>query len=404
MATIEIRNLSKAYGSGTRLHDRQAGNSRRRPRAGTHGGVTVLHDLSIQAEQGEFLTLLGPSGCGKTTTLRCLAGLERPDAGSIVMSGHVVADAEQRVFMPPNKRSIGMVFQSYALWPHMTVRANVAYPLRHRRSNPADRHKTVDQILETVGMAAYAERLVTDLSGGQQQRVALARAMVAHPECLLFDEPLSNLDAKLRRSMRREIRAAHDVSGATSVYVTHDQEEAITLSDRIVVLRDGYIQQVGTPRDIYRRPRNRFVADFVGFENIVSAVVTRRAGDGATLSVPGTEGSLRADHAVAAVGDTVDVAIRAEHIQITAASVRDPASDALTGTVLSRTFAGESTEYAIDLGSQRLLARLQESDQASGRDAGPAVGERVDIRVDPAHVVSLHDETRPTEVPATGPA
>src|SRR6201996_2702603 len=262
MARVEIKGLSKSYGE----HE-------------------VLRDLSIEVGDGEFLTLLGPSGCGKTTTLRCVAGLERADGGEIRIGGTVVASAPGRVFVPPNRRDIGMVFQSYALWPHMTVAGNVAYPLRMRRKAGGDIGRQVAGILETVGMAAYAQRQVTDLSGGQQQRVALARAMVARPGLLLFDEPLSNLDAKLRRDMRREIRAAHDASGGSSIYVTHDQEEAITLSDRVVVLRTGVVQQVGTPRDIYEHPANTFVADFVGYDNILAGTVAGTSGRGCAVTL-----------------------------------------------------------------------------------------------------------------------
>ena len=189
----------------------------------SYADTAVLHELTLGAADGEFLTLLGPSGCGKTTTLRFLAGLERSDGGAISIDGTVVVDPARKLFVPPNKRDIGMVFQSYALWPHMTVFGNVVYPLRMRRTERAGRRARVMEILETVGMARYAQRQVTELSGGQQQRVALARAMVAAPRLLLFDEPLSNLDAKLRRSMRKEIRQAHDLSGATSIYVTLDQ-------------------------------------------------------------------------------------------------------------------------------------------------------------------------------------
>ncbi len=262
MAAVEIQGLTKSYG------DNQ-----------------VLSDLNIEVGDGEFLTLLGPSGCGKTTTLRCVAGLERADGGEIRIGGTVVASGAGRVFVPPNKRDIGMVFQSYALWPHMTVAGNIAYPLRMRRKGGGDVRRQVAQILETVGMAAFAQRHVTDLSGGQQQRVALARAMVAKPGLLLFDEPLSNLDAKLRRDMRREIRAAHDASGGASVYVTHDQEEAITLSDRVVVLRGGVVQQVGTPRDIYEHPVNTFVADFVGYDNILAGTVAGTSARGCTVTL-----------------------------------------------------------------------------------------------------------------------
>jgi iron(III) transport system ATP-binding protein len=371
MATIDINGLSKSYGD-----------------------VAVLHDLDLRAADGEFVTLLGPSGCGKTTTLRCLAGLEHPDAGRISVGGRVVAAPREKVFVPPNRRSIGMVFQSYALWPHMTVFANVAYPLRRRRPGGLDPRTAVMEILATVGMDGYAHRQVTDLSGGQQQRVALARAMVARPELLLFDEPLSNLDAKLRRTMRREIRAAHDASGATSLYVTHDQEEAITLSDRVIVLREGTVQQVGTPQEIYRTPGNRFVADFVGFDNILRTTLDRRGPEGATLRLAGVDGSVAAALGeTAAAATEVAVAIRAEHVRIApvgALSLDGPGT--LRGQVQSRTYTGEHFEYVVTVGAQALLVRSEDVASLAGLEAGAAV----DVRLDPAHCVVVADDVPST--------
>src|SRR6201996_5565644 len=335
MARVEIKGLSKSYGE----HE-------------------VLRDLSIEVGDGEFLTLLGPSGCGKTTTLRCVAGLERADGGEIRIGGTVVASAPGRVFVPPNRRDIGMVFQSYALWPHMTVAGNVAYPLRMRRKAGGDIGRQVAGILETVGMAAYAQRQVTDLSGGQQQRVALARAMVARPGLPLFDEPLSNLDAKLRRDMRREIRAAHDASGGSSIYVTHDQEEAITLSDRVVVLRGGVVQQIGAPRDIYEHPVNSFVADFVGYDNILAGTVAETSDRGCAVVLgeggrggggeSGGAGPVWAANGQvkdATAGASVLVAVRAEHLAVEPlAAAGDIPDGALAGLVGSRTYTRQHGE------------------------------------------------------------
>jgi iron(III) transport system ATP-binding protein len=384
MARVEIKGLTKSYGE----HE-------------------VLRDLNIEVGEGEFLTLLGPSGCGKTTTLRCVAGLERADGGEIRIGGTVVASAPGRVFIPPNRRDIGMVFQSYALWPHMTVAGNVAYPLRMRRRASGNIGQRVAGILETVGMAAYAQRQVTDLSGGQQQRVALARAMVARPGLLLFDEPLSNLDAKLRRDMRREIRAAHDASGGSSIYVTHDQEEAITLSDRVVVLRAGVVQQVGTPRDIYEHPVNTFVADFVGYDNILAGTVAETSDRGcavrlATSAADGAEPIWAANGQVkdVTVGASAFIAVRAEHLAVEPlAAAGDAPAGTLPVVVSSRTYAGDHVEYVVEAGEQRLLVRMtaeQAAEQAGAQhataEAGLAVGEKAAVRFKPARTVVIKDD------------
>jgi iron(III) transport system ATP-binding protein len=381
MAAVEIRALTKSYGE----HQ-------------------VLRDLNIEVAEGEFLTLLGPSGCGKTTTLRCVAGLERADGGEVRIGGTVVASGASRVFVPPNKRDIGMVFQSYALWPHMTVAANVAYPLRMRRKAGGSTRQQVADILETVGMAAYAQRHVTDLSGGQQQRVALARAMVAKPGLLLFDEPLSNLDAKLRRDMRREIRAAHDASGGSSIYVTHDQEEAITLSDRVVVLRGGVVQQVGAPRDIYEHPVNSFVADFVGYDNILAGTVAETSDRGCAVVLGGGGGSGAGERGGAGpvwaangqvkdatAGGSVLVAVRAEHLTVEPlAAAGDIPDGALAGLVGSRTYTGQHVEYVVEVGAQRLLARMT-VEQHAAAGAGLAVGEKVAVRFNPDRTVVIRE-------------
>jgi iron(III) transport system ATP-binding protein len=373
MAGVEIQGLIKSY-----------------------GGNRVLSRLSLSVGEGEFLTLLGPSGCGKTTTLRCVAGLERADGGEIRIGGTVVASGASRVFVPPNKRDIGMVFQSYALWPHMTVAGNVAYPLRMRRSGSGGSVKQrVAEILETVGMAAYAQRHVTDLSGGQQQRVALARAMVAKPGLLLFDEPLSNLDAKLRRDMRKEIRAAHDASGGASIYVTHDQEEAITLSDRVVVLRTGVVQQVGTPKEIYEHPVNAFVADFVGYDNILTGTVASVTDRGAVVSLGDGVGRVLAasgqDRPTTA-GGSVQVAVRAEHLVVEPLLAAGDAPDgSLAGLIGSHTYTGQHVEYVVEVGKQRLLVRMSEEEHAA---AGPglAIGEKAAVRFNPNRTVVIRED------------
>jgi iron(III) transport system ATP-binding protein len=377
MAAVEIQGLTKSYGE-----------------------QQVLRNLNIEVGEGEFLTLLGPSGCGKTTTLRCVAGLERADGGEIRIGGTVVASGAGRVFVPPNRRDIGMVFQSYALWPHMTVAGNVAYPLRMRRRAGGNIKQQVAEILETVGMSPYAQRHVTDLSGGQQQRVALARAMVAKPGLLLFDEPLSNLDAKLRRDMRREIRAAHDASGGSSIYVTHDQEEAITLSDRVVVLRGGVVQQIGTPEDIYSRPVNTFVADFVGYDNILAGTVAEASDRGCAVALGGSEGdggtgpvwAANGQVKSVAAGESVFVAVRAEHLAVESlAAAGDVPDAAIAAVVGSRTYTGQHVEYVVEVGSQRLLVRLSAEQQAAA-GAGLAPGEKAAVRFNPDRTVVIKDD------------
>src|SRR5690349_13761373 len=234
-----------------------------------YGDVPAVRGVSFTVRPGEQLTLLGPSGCGKTTTLRAIAGLEQPSGGEIRIGGAPVYSAARRVNVPAEKRGLSMVFQSYAIWPHMSVFENVAYGLRVRGERKDAIAAKVARALDMVQMRAFAQRGASQLSGGQQQRVALARAFVFQPAVLLFDEPLSNLDAKLRADMRIELRALQHRLGITSVYVTHDLEEALAMSDRIVVMRDGAIAQIGSPADIYYAPRNAFVADFVGSANLV---------------------------------------------------------------------------------------------------------------------------------------
>lgn len=246
-----------------------------------YGDVTAVTDLSLEVVEGEMLVLLGPSGCGKSSTMRSVAGLERPTAGSITIGGQTVFDAERGIEIPPNKRRTGMVFQSYAIWPHMTVERNVDYPLR-RNGTPRSQWKALtEKALELVGLEDLGSRGASRLSGGQMQRVALARSVVMEPEVLLLDEPLSNLDAKLRERLRFELKAIQRRLNLTSIYVTHDQSEALALADRIVVMREGLVEQVGSPMEVYRNPKNRFVADFLGVTNVwpVEAVLRSEGGD-----------------------------------------------------------------------------------------------------------------------------
>ncbi len=363
----------------------------------------VLRGLDLAVDDRELVTLLGPSGCGKTTTLRCVAGLERPDSGEVYIGEEIVASPEKRVFVPPNRRDIGMVFQSYALWPHMSVFANVAYPLRVRRLARREVASRVGEALASVGMEAYGRRPVTDLSGGQQQRVALARALVARPRVLLLDEPLSNLDAKLRVAMRKEIRTAHERAGTTSLYVTHDQAEAIALSDRVVVVHDGAIQQVGAPIEIYRRPANRFVAEFVGFENVVGATVGEVRDGALALALEGSELLVWTRPEVSGDppgrGARTLIAVRAEDLRLVSRRAGESATDdALpTGTIVSRAYAGERWEYGVELPCGSLTVRCPD-------EAEPSLspGEQVGVDFASGRVVLLPDPDREQTAAAMG--
>jgi iron(III) transport system ATP-binding protein len=285
------------------------------------GAEQAVRDVNLAVEQGEFVTLLGPSGCGKTTTLRCIAGLERPDTGEIRIGGDVVAAPERGIYLTPEDRNIGMVFQSYAVWPHMTVFDNVAYGLRVRRAPAAVIKERTTRALELVGLPHLADRYATKLSGGQRQRVALARAIVYEPRVVLFDEPLSNLDAKLREQMRVElVRLQHEV-GITSIYVTHDQAEALVMSDRVVVMNQGVIQQIGDPQTIYAQPANAFVANFIGVANLMPGRMLGRTGEFCDVEVSVGEGHaplrLQAAGGKGAVsGQEVTLSLRPEDIAI----------------------------------------------------------------------------------------
>lgn len=245
------------------------------------GDVDAVNGINLEVREGEFLVLLGPSGCGKTTTLRCIAGLERIDAGEIFLGDMLVSG--KNIFVPAEKRKLGMVFQSYAIWPHMTVFGNVAYPLKIQKVPTSEIRERVAKVLNTVGLGGLQNKSATMLSGGQQQRVALARSIVSEPRMLLFDEPLSNLDSKLRERMRFELREMQKKLGITSVYVTHDQAEAMVVSDRIAVMNRGRIEQVGTAQELYEDPKNRFIADFIGSANLFEGRLTERTEEGESI-------------------------------------------------------------------------------------------------------------------------
>src|ERR671935_242591 len=252
------------------------------------GDQRALDGVSFEVEEGELFTLLGPSGCGKSTTLLSIAGFQRPDEGRVTIARTPFFDAERRVNVPAERRNLGIVFQSYAVWPHMTVFENLAFPLKVRRLSKKDVRTRVTEVLDLVEMVQFAGRYPHELSGGQQQRVALARALVYSPEVLLLDEPFSNLDAKLRERARSWVKELQRTLGLTTIFVTHDQDEALSMSDRVVVMDHGRVQQIGTPEDVYRRPANRFVAEFVGRVNLIDGVVASANGGVVMLDVPGS--------------------------------------------------------------------------------------------------------------------
>jgi iron(III) transport system ATP-binding protein len=325
-------------------------------------GVIAVRDVSIDVEPGQFFTLLGPSGCGKTTTLRMLAGLAKPDSGQILLRDNVLFDSKTGVDMPPHRRGLGMVFQSYAIWPHMTVFKNVSFPLtgwkmgRKRLGRDVIERK-VKKALELVQLDGLADRQATDLSGGQQQRLALARALVTEPEVLLLDEPLSNLDAKLRESMRFELKKIQRELGITTVYVTHDQTEALGLSNVIAVMNNGVIEQVGHPRDIYQKPKSRFVADFIGTSNFLGGVVADKAGGQFKIATPDGDLMVNAGDIDIVLGDRVTVAIRPEHIQISEDLPESLAMNQWRGVVEARAFEGASIQHQVRVGGS--LVRVQ---------------------------------------------
>jgi spermidine/putrescine ABC transporter ATP-binding subunit len=308
------------------------------------GTMAAVNDVKLTIQEGELFTLLGPSGCGKTTLLRLIAGFYAPDAGHILFDEKVVDD------VPPNERGIGMVFQNFALWPHMTVAENVGYGLKLRGIPSAEIRSRVDAVFEKVKLGGFGQRYPGQLSGGQQQRVALARALVLNPQILLLDEPLSNLDAKIRVQVRQEIRRLQKELGITTMYVTHDQEEALTLSDRIAVFNQGQILQIGAPKGLYERPESRFVADFIGINNLIDGVVT--------VADPGTQrlllrtafGEMAAlFDARARVADRCVLCIRPENASVDGGAPTD--HNAVSGRISFAAYLGHTLRYDVDLGS-----------------------------------------------------
>jgi iron(III) transport system ATP-binding protein len=325
MAKLELENLTKSY-----------------------SGVVSVDALNLSVAHGEFVCLLGPSGCGKTTTLRMIAGFLQPDAGEIRVGGNVVSSA--RSVVPPERRNMSMIFQSYAVWPHMTVRQNVAYGLKMKSLPPSERISRTDVVLEATKLFAQAERYPSELSGGQQQRVALARALVTKPDILLLDEPLSNLDANLRGDMRFEIRRLHDEFHYTSIYVTHDQVEAMTMADRIVVMNAGRIEQIGTPEDVYSRPTSAFVAGFIGGSNILKATHV----SGNAVQVEGHALEI-GQGSFAGPGNPMTFCVKTHDVEL----IADDAAvvgNALPGTVRGQAYLGGHRDYIVDVGQDVLIA------------------------------------------------
>jgi len=325
MNHLDLKNLTKRY----------------------EGGIAVdAIDLSV--ERGEFVCLLGPSGCGKTTTLRMIAGFLGPDAGEIRISGKTMSSP--RAVVPPERRGMGMIFQSYAVWPHMTVRQNVGYGLKLTKLPAAEKQSRTDILLKVTKLDAFADRYPSELSGGQQQRVALARALAPNPEILLLDEPLSNLDASLRGDMRIEIRRLHDEFHHTSIYVTHDQVEAMTMADRIVVMNAGRIEQIGTPEEMYERPSSEFVARFIGASNVLKA---RHLG-GNTIEISGHSLHI-GQGAFAGAGKEMSLCVKTHDLELLPEQ-GNRNNNSLPGVVRSQAYLGSHREYVVDVGQDILIS------------------------------------------------
>lgn len=359
-----------------------------------YGDNVAVRDLDLDIGEGESVVLLGQSGCGKTSTMRCIAGLETPTTGRIAVGDNVLFDAGKGVNRPSHKRNIGMVFQSYAIWPHMTVFENVAFPLLMQRTSKPDTRKRVMETLELVGLEDFAHRGASLLSGGQMQRVALARSVVMQPSIMLLDEPLSNLDARLRHRLRGDLRELQQRLGLTSVYVTHDQEEALALADRIAMMQHGRIVQIGTPDEIYGRPRSASIADFLGVGNIleveaIDATHVKLAGSDITLRVPAYDRApqLRA-------------AIRGEDILM---AEDRPDGNIVTGHVLTREFLGASAIYRVELAPGVHVEVYGSKHRPLRSGEGQEV--RLSIAVDAIQVLPLDvDDVPPADVPTTAHA
>jgi iron(III) transport system ATP-binding protein len=343
----------------------------------------AIDGVSFEVPKGQFVTLLGPSGCGKTTTLRCIAGLETPDSGKIVMAGTTVFDGGQSQNIRTEDRPIAMVPQSYGIWPHMTVLDNAAFPLRHGRHRKGQQNvkqRTMD-MLEQVGLGSFADRWATQLSGGQQQRLALARALLSEPEVLLLDEPLSNLDAKLRAKLRLELRAFQEQFGVTSVYVTHDQAEALALSDIVVVMSNGRIEQIDSPERLYQQPRSAFVADFIGSANLLKAREASSMAGGVLVKTDAGQFLCAGEgQELNGLAEGGHVCVRPENVEIDPVA---PAGDLarqneMLGRVIGAEFLGDRVELVVDVAGTKLTA-------SAGASLTARPGDAVTVRVHPSH-------------------
>jgi iron(III) transport system ATP-binding protein len=356
MAMVEVEHLGKTYGS-----------------------TAAVRDLSFSVERGEILGILGASGCGKTTTLRCLAGLTRPTSGAIRIDGTTMSNDAS--FVPTERRGVGMVFQSYALWPHMTVLDNVMYGLKQQRIPPATARTKGEEALALVGLSGYGARHPAELSGGQQQRVALARSFVTNPRVLLLDEPLSNLDARLRERMREDIKALIRRVGITTIFITHDRAEAMVISDRIIVMRDGAAIQSGTARDLYLDPRSRFVAAFLGPASFLDGVIERIDGSSATLRIEGGSTITFRPGPGDAVGARASLVVRPELVDVSTSA--SATGNALPGVVRGASFLGGYTIHIVDVGGVLIEAHSRGSFTE---------GANVFVNVDAAHLTSVPPE------------
>jgi iron(III) transport system ATP-binding protein len=358
---IRIKDVSKNYFSGGRT-------------------IKALANIDLTIPAKQIFTLLGPSGCGKTTLLRCIVGLETPDSGEIAIGGEIVWSREKNIFIPPERRRLSMVFQTYAIWPHMNVFDNVAYPLQIRRQPKEEIRRHVERTLRFVQLEGFENRPATKLSGGQQQRVALARALVAEPKVILFDEPLSNLDAKLREETRKELRRFLTELEITAVYVTHDRIEALSLSGGLAVMKDGCIIEIGTPTKIYFNSDHRFVADFIGRANLIEGKVL--AVEDSALTVDSSIGKIACKKsAERSPGDAVTICIRPEFIKV-AAGDTGHGRNIFRGTVESLIFVGEVYEGEVRIGETRLITQIKPT-------AGVREGDEVALSFDPAHCFAL---------------
>jgi iron(III) transport system ATP-binding protein len=338
------------------------------------GHAVVFQGIDLAVRPGEFLCLLGPSGCGKTTLLRCIAGLERPDTGKIAIGVRTVVDPAHGIFVPPELRRLGMVFQHYALWPHMTVEQNILYPLRKQGVPAAQREARLRQIMQTVGLPALRDRHPSQLSGGQQQRVALARALICEPPVLLLDEPLSNLDAALRGQLRRELRQLHERLGTTTVLVTHDQEEAAALADTIAVMHDGRIAQMGTAAEVFAHPTTRFVAEFVGFDNFVA---------GRLVGIGDGEVAIRfaSDHLITLpaptrcppVGAKVLIAARSDAVLVHSSDQDSSNGQGIICTLRHVRRVGRQLELEVIIGDHTIITRCDSAERWHGVGPGAQV-------------------------------